>query len=138
MTAAPTSTFSAARRSGWATPIRTPIPAQIAEPNAALYDTVSGNSVNFSGGAGGGALLFSRSTNLVYRGNINGNLSVTQSGSNLLLLSGSNSYTGATNVNSGTLIAAGASALGSGAVTVAGGATLDYRPTVAGPLDLTP
>ena len=75
----------------------------VAEPNAALYDTTTHNSVNFTGigGSTGGHLVFSRSTDLTYRGNISGALDLTQSGPGELILSGSNSYTGGTLVDAG-------------------------------------
>ncbi|MGO9115295.1 MAG: beta strand repeat-containing protein [Thermoguttaceae bacterium] len=96
------------------------------EPNAALYDSGSGNSVNFVGGAGGGHLVFSRSADLTYRGNISGDLDLSQEGSGMLVLSGSNNYSGGTIVSSGTLMVASASALptGSSLVIGAGGSSI--------------
>ncbi len=46
-------------------------------------------------------------------------------GSGKLILSGNNGYTGGTDVNAGTLVAASDTALGTGALTVASGATLE-------------
>ncbi len=60
-----------------------------------------------------------------FAGIISGPGSLTQSGSGIFTLSGANIYTGATTVNSGILRAGAVNTLGSGAVTVASGATLD-------------
>ena len=54
---------------------------------------------------------------------------VTKDGAGTLMLTGTNTYTGATTVSAGRLIATNASSLGGatgGAVTVAGGAALEY------------
>jgi len=94
------------------------------EPNAALYDTTTQNSVNFGGNAGGGHLVFSRSADFTYRGNISGDLDLTQEGTGSLFLSGTNTYTGGTMVSSGTLTVVLASELPSG-----GGLTIGARGT---------
>ncbi len=65
-----------------------------------------------------GIMLFNRADDASFSGVIQGQGRVEQSGSGTLTLSGSNSYAGGTLVNSGTLIAQGKQALGSGAVTV--------------------
>ena len=54
------------------------------------------------------------------------NSSLTKAGSGTLLLNASNSYTGGTFINLGTLVLGNANALGSGAVTVASGGALDF------------
>ncbi len=86
----------------------------VSDPNGALYDLTTHNSVNFSGGAGGGHLVFSRSANLTYRGNISGDLDLTQRGTDTVLLSGDNTYTGGTIVSSGTLVVNTSTALPAG------------------------
>ncbi|MEI8374978.1 MAG: autotransporter-associated beta strand repeat-containing protein [Planctomycetota bacterium] len=107
------------------------------ELNAALYDTGGSNSVNFTTGEGGGNLVFSRTANLTYRGNIHGSLNLTQNGTGLLLLSGSNDYTGDTTVSSGTL--AITSAITSGhALTIGAGATMIYDPSFKMPTSGSP
>ena len=53
--------------------------------------------------------------------------SLVKSGIGTWVLSGTNSYSGGSAVNAGTLVAAGSSALGSGAVTVASGSTLQLQ-----------
>jgi autotransporter-associated beta strand protein len=105
------------------------------ETYATLHDeTGNGNSLNFSGGAGGGHLVFSRTadTSLSYAGNVSGALNLTQEGTDMLVLSGSNSYTGGTYVSSGTLIAASPTALPiGGSLFVGAGATSLFGPAVA-------
>ena len=68
-----------------------------------------------------------------------GNIGVTQankgfvkSGLGKLTLTGDNTYTGATNVNEGTLIVNGNNSLATGVVTVAAGATLGGNGTIGG------
>ena len=55
-----------------------------------------------------------------FSGTISGSLSLAESGSSTLTLSGANSYTGTTTVNSGTLVAASNSALGNSASSTSG------------------
>jgi autotransporter-associated beta strand protein len=55
-----------------------------------------------------------------------------KAGNNTLTLSGTNSYTGATNVNAGKLVIDGNNSAATGAVTVASGATLGGTGTVGG------
>jgi autotransporter-associated beta strand protein len=62
---------------------------------------------------------------------------VTKVGPGTVVLSGANTYTGATAVNEGTLVARNASALGAGSaanVSVASGAGMDYRAAADVPL----
>ena len=87
------------------------------ETFAALYDeTGTGNSVNFSGGVGAD-ISFSAARPIPrwagIAGNISGALDLTQETAPTRpgLLSGNNTYTGGTYVESGTLVIASASAL---------------------------
>jgi autotransporter-associated beta strand protein len=74
--------------------------------NNAVWDVDGGDTLTISGGVGGSG-------------------GVTKNGTGTLVLSGSNTYSGATVVNSGTLNAANANALGTNAaVTVNGGSLL--------------
>jgi len=74
--------------------------------NNATFDVENGDTLTISGGVGGGG-------------------GVVKNGGGVLVLSGSNTYSGATTVNSGTLNAANANALGTNAsVTVNGGSLL--------------
>jgi autotransporter-associated beta strand protein len=91
------------------------------DPNGGLRDSVSGTWVNFSGGSGGGTLVFSRtSADVAYGGNVSGDLSLAQEGSTNLILSGSNSYTEGTVVDSGTLVVDSAAALPDGGSLIVG------------------
>ena len=65
-------------------------------------------------------------------GVISGSGSLVKTGNGALTLSNSNSYTGGTTISAGTLVAANASALGTGAVTVEKDATLTFATTVSG------
>nr|WP_240980547.1 autotransporter-associated beta strand repeat-containing protein [Ramlibacter agri] len=72
------------------------------------------------------ALVFKRSDTTVVANAISGAGTLTQAGSGTLVLSGANSYSGGTFVDSGTLRAGSAGALSAGsAMHVASGATLD-------------
>jgi len=71
-------------------------------------------------------LVFNRSDSVSVANVISGTGALTQSGSGTVTLSGANTYTGATNVNAGSLKAGSTSAFGSNsATTVASGVTLD-------------
>ena len=72
------------------------------------------------------ALAFNRSDSLSVAGVISGGGSVTQLGGGTLTLAGSNSYTGATNLNAGILNLGSAGALGTGGIISFGGGTLQY------------
>ncbi len=82
---------------------------QNSDPNGAFYDSVSHNSVNFTGT--NGHLVFSRTANITYRGDISGGIGLTQNGSGTLLLTGSNTYTGGTYVPNGIVVIDGSSAI---------------------------
>lgn len=68
-----------------------------------------------------GALVFNRSDALTVANVVSGSGSLGQSGAGTLRLTATNSYTGGTQVNSGTLALAGLYALGSGTVSFGGG-----------------
>jgi len=85
-----------------------------------------------------GALVFHRSDLYTVANAISGSGTVTQSGSGTTVLSGNNSYGGATAVNAGTLVAAQDNALGgtAGNTTVAAGAALGLQGGVTLPESL--
>ncbi len=71
---------------------------------------MSHNSVNFTGT--NGHLVFSRTANITYRGDISGGIDLTQSGTGAVVLTGTNTYTGKTVVDGpGTLVIDGADAI---------------------------
>ena len=75
-------------------------------------------------------LAFSHSDTLNYAGSISGSGQVTEQGGGMLILSGSNTYTGATTVNASTLqIGNGGSGeyLASASVTMSNNATLEFN-----------
>jgi autotransporter-associated beta strand protein len=84
--------------------------------------------------ANNGTLFFNTSTNQTLSGAISGSGALTQNGTSALTLNGSaSSYTGATTVNSGTLIvvnnAYSNTTTSSSAITIASGATLNASQT---------
>ncbi|QDU26643.1 Hemolysin, chromosomal [Anatilimnocola aggregata] len=118
----------------------------------AAPSTAQANHIALSGtlrGAGTGAMGFTANRGITLAGtaatidvsNSAGALTVsgiiagtalTKVGSGSAILSGANTYTGATNVNAGTLVANAAAALGTtaGSTTIANGATLDVRASI--------
>ena len=77
--------------------------AALAATSVADFNTLCTSSITFSTGSAIG--LDTSSGDMVYSGNIpvHGGMGLTKLGANNLTLSGSNTYTGATTVNSGTL-----------------------------------
>ncbi len=79
--------------------------------------------------ANNASLVFDRADQITFYSAISGTGSITKNGTNWLLLSGNNTFTGGVTVNSGTL-AFTSGALGStGAITVAGNVTLVWNGT---------
>ncbi|PUE10843.1 hypothetical protein B9Z51_00355 [Limnohabitans sp. T6-5] len=77
-----------------------------------------------------GSLVFNRSDTLTISGNMGGSGTVAQSGTGTTILTGNNSYAGATTVNTGTLQIGNGAALGSlgvGAASVAANANLNFK-----------
>jgi fibronectin-binding autotransporter adhesin len=83
-------------------------------------------------GAAGGTINVTASNVLTTPGIISGNGSLTKTNSGKMIVSGSNTYSGTTNVNGGTFLAnnANGSATGSGAVIVASGAIFGGAGTI--------
>ena len=111
-------------------------------PNASAVTVASGATLDLHGfgetvgsiaGAGNitlgsGSLQQSGSASTTFSGVISGTGYLQKAGTGTLTLSGANTYTGATNINAGTLRLGANNALSSGtAVTVASGATLNLN-----------
>ncbi|MDI1281848.1 autotransporter-associated beta strand repeat-containing protein, partial [Brevundimonas sp.] len=89
--------------------------------------TLQGTAATISGGniVSNGTLALNQAGDGTFDLDISGTGGVTSIGAAELTLSGTNTYSGRTQINAGTLIAGGGSAIGdTSAVTVAGGATL--------------
>lgn len=102
----------------------------------AIVGTVTGSATSTTtvsltlGGSNNGSI-----SGVVSNGSNSGagaKISISKSGGGLWVLSGDNSYTGATNVNVGTLRINGNQGTASGTVTVADGATLGGSGTIGG------
>jgi autotransporter-associated beta strand protein len=102
--------------------------------------TLKTHTTTFSSLAGGGSialdgasLVHNNAANATFSGTINGPGGFTQNGSATTLLAGNSTYTGPTQINSGTLLINGS--LGaSSSVGVAAGATLGGNGTIGGPV----
>jgi autotransporter-associated beta strand protein len=99
--------------------------------------TLQLNTGAWFGGGGitdNGALVFNSSSNLTVSAIISGTGTVTQGNTGTLTLTGNNTYIGGTAVNKGTLLVNNStgSGVGTGAVTVASGATLSGNGVIGG------
>jgi autotransporter-associated beta strand protein len=102
--------------------------------------TIMGGTLQLgNGGASGsvlgdvidnGTLAFDRTDSLIFNGAISGIGSLVQQGGGTFTLTGTNTYSGGTFVNAGTLVAAANSALGRGLVTVNNPSLLRIDPGV--------
>jgi len=83
---------------------------------------------------GGGLLTVGDSSSTVFDGSISGvGGSLIKQGTGMLVLSGSNTYTGSTTIDAGTLVATSNAALPAGtSLTVAAGGTFVFDPSVTG------
>jgi fibronectin-binding autotransporter adhesin len=96
--------------------------------------TISGGTLSLGNGgtsgsiignvANNGAVVFNRSDTIGFGGLVSGTGSVTQTGAGIVTLTGSNSYTGVTNVNTGTLLINGNQSAATGLTSIASGAKL--------------
>jgi len=94
------------------------------------FSSVAGSIPDTSGISGSGTLLFYEPSALTVSAPITGSLSVTQSSgaAGVVTLSGTNTYTGATTINSGTLEAGSTSAFGNASpVTINGTGELNLN-----------
>jgi|GEM_PF-2669196 len=110
--------------------------------NSTTAVTLNGATLDMQGHAIGSAAsvidtLSFQSGTLRNVSEINGGAALVKSGSGTLVLSGTNAYTGATNVTAGTLWAQSAGAMGAtSAVSVSAGATFNYAPGAGEVLNL--
>ncbi|WP_354831816.1 autotransporter-associated beta strand repeat-containing protein [Akkermansia muciniphila] len=77
------------------------------------------------GGNGDAYLTYAVTGDRTVANAISGNGTITQKGAGNVTLNGANTYTGATNVEAGTLTAGSATAFGTSTVSISSGATLD-------------
>ena len=98
--------------------------------NGGTSGRISGNILN------NGALAFNRSDIVTFGGAIFGTGSVMQTGSGATILTGPNSYSGATNVTAGTLLVNGNQSGAMGLTSVASGATLGGAGTIGGDVEV--
>ena len=83
---------------------------------------VSGSTISL----GSGSLTSAGTGSTAFAGTLTGTGTLTKNGTGTLTLSGANTYTGATNINSGTLLFGASNVLSaSTALTIASGATVD-------------
>ncbi len=104
--------------------------------------TINGGTLQIgNGGAAGwlvgnitdnGTLAFNRSDDVSFAGTITGSGGFNKAGTGALTLTGTNGYTGATQVNAGSLYVDGDQSAANGATTVANGATLGGQGTLGG------
>lgn len=84
-------------------------------------------------------LVFNQTVDGTFSGNISGSGLLTKDGAGALTLTGTNTYTGGTEVNGGTLVIAAPEALGSGPVTFGGGVLrFDYAGSLDRPITVSP
>ena len=94
--------------------------------NGGTTGGIVGNVVN------NGMLTFDRADTVTFNGTISGSGSLNHIGSGTTVLTGNNSYAGATNVDAGALYVNGNQAAASGVTSVASGATLGGTGTLGG------
>jgi fibronectin-binding autotransporter adhesin len=102
-----------------------------------LAHATKSSVINAPLSTGNGAITFNVAdgavaVDLSVAGNIVGGNAITKTGAGTMVLSGTNTYTGATNVNVGTLLVNGDNSAATGTVTVASAATLGGTGTVGG------
>ncbi|WP_265923282.1 autotransporter outer membrane beta-barrel domain-containing protein [Cupriavidus nantongensis] len=98
--------------------------------NGGTSGSIAGDVVN------NGTLAFNRSDNTIFAGAISGNGSVAQAGPGTTALTGTNTYSGATAVQAGTLLVNGNQAAATGLTTVQSGATLGGTGTLGGAVNI--
>ncbi len=123
-------------------------PTTISSGTLQLGDGTTGHdsSLTTSGIADNGALIYNLSGNQTvnYTNGISGSGSLTKSGAGTVTFSGANSYSGVTKINAGTVVMGNAGSLGSGGITLNGGAlnlgfgqNFNYNPAITLTADST-
>jgi len=82
------------------------------------------NAAEVRGSGGAATVNFNLSGTTTFAPKLTGSLAVTKSGAGALTISGSNSYTGGTTLNAGTLIAGNNNAFGTGSIIINAGTLL--------------
>lgn len=90
--------------------------------NGGASGSIASGTVNVASGA---TLVFNRSNDVSFAGNIVGAGNLRKEAANVLTLSGTNTYSGTTTINGGTLTLGSANALGSGNLSINNGSTLN-------------
>ena len=93
--------------------------------NLAAGETLSSNATRNITSATAATLTVNQTTSALYDGTITGAVSLTKNSAGTLTLSGTNTYTGNTTINAGTLLLASTGSIGSKTINVASGATLN-------------
>ena len=96
----------------------------IAASNVAVKGLSGSGAISLASGTSASALTVNQATNTEFSGTLGNGFSLIKSGAGTLTLSGANTFSGDVNINAGTLVAANASALGTGTVSVAENAKL--------------
>src|SRR5436309_4912726 len=123
-------TVAIAADAGLGTAPAVPTPGRLTFGGGTLETTASFTLATNRGIAltGAGTISTDPGTTLTYGGIIAGASPLTKAGTGTLIVSGANTYTGATAISAGTLQLGATNAVPSGrAVTVSGGATFDLR-----------
>jgi autotransporter-associated beta strand protein len=95
-----------------------------------LGDTLKNGVLTFQGnGVSASDTELQTASDVTFGGNLSGNANLRKTGIATLTLNGANTYTGLTQIDSGTLALGSAASLASGTISLASGATIRRRKT---------
>ncbi|MBQ0931872.1 beta strand repeat-containing protein, partial [Ideonella alba] len=109
----------------------------VAVTQAGVATITDANSMSVGSSAVSGTLTLSAPGTITLSGPVSGAAALVKQGSGTMLVASAQSYSGGTQIDAGTVAVQGAGTLGSGAVDVASGTTLDLRSGAAMPNDVT-